>query len=58
VSADQETWHQLQVIAKRNQHRFFSNEFQQQVINEFITNFNQAILTITPSQDSPGGLSQ
>jgi hypothetical protein len=58
MSADQETWHQLQVIAKRNQQRFFSDEFQQQVIDELLTNFNQAILTITPSQDSPGGLSQ
>jgi hypothetical protein len=58
LSADQETWHQLQVIAKRNQQRFFSDEFQQQVIDEFLNNFNQAILTITPSQDSSGGLSQ
>jgi hypothetical protein len=58
MSAGQETWNQLQVIAKRNQQRFFSDEFQQQVIDEFLTNFNQAILTITPSQDSPGGLLQ
>jgi hypothetical protein len=58
LSAGPEIWHQLQVIAKRNQQRFFSDEFQQQVIDEFLTNFNQAILTMTPSQDSPGGLSQ
>ena len=58
LSADQETWREIQVIAKRNQQRFFSDEFQQQVIDEFLTNFNQAILTMTPSQASPGGLSQ
>jgi hypothetical protein len=57
TSADQETWHQLQVIAKRNQQRFFSSEFQQQIIDEFKTNFDQAILSITPSQPSAGGLS-
>jgi len=58
MSADQETWRKLQAIAKRNQRRFFSSEFQQQVIDELVTNFNQAILTITPSQDSSGGLLQ
>jgi hypothetical protein len=57
LHADEEIWNQLQAIAQRNQQRFFSSEFQQQVIDEFKTNFDQAILSITPSQPSAGGLS-
>jgi hypothetical protein len=57
LSADETIWNQLHVIAQRNRQRFFSSEFQQQVIDEFKTNFDQAILSITPSQPSAGGLS-
>lgn len=55
LTADQTVWNQLRAIAARNQQRFFSAEFQQKIIDEFKTNFDQAILTITPSQPSAGG---
>jgi len=54
--ANEHTLQQLRAIAKRNQKHFFSHAFQQQIINEFLTNFDQAILSITPSQSSPGGV--
>jgi hypothetical protein len=37
---------QLKIIAKKNQQRFFSKEFSQQIIDEFLKNFDLALIKI------------
>ena len=36
-------WQSLYEIAERNKHLFFSDEWQQQIFNEFVDNFNQSL---------------
>jgi hypothetical protein len=43
TTVNDHTWHQLRAIAARNQKRFFSKEFQEQIVNELKSNFIKAI---------------
>jgi hypothetical protein len=43
VSVGPDTWAQLRDIAVRNKKRFFSVEFQQQVVKEYVDNLNSVI---------------
>lgn len=55
LTADANVHAQLKSIAARNKKRFFSAEFQQHVIDEFKSNFDQALLSMIPSHSSGGG---
>jgi hypothetical protein len=50
VSADSTVWNQLRAIAARNKKRFFSSEFQQQVIKEYADNLNSAMPEMSASR--------
>jgi hypothetical protein len=39
-------WNRLHLIAERNQRRFFSAEWQSSIVQEYINNMNQAMITI------------
>ena len=39
-------WHKLHEIAKRNKQRFFSAEWQASIVQEYIDNMNQALITV------------
>jgi hypothetical protein len=43
LTIDSVTWDQLRSIAVKNKQRFFSKEFQEQIIDEFKSNFDKAI---------------
>lgn len=42
-SAQKQLWSDLRWIAKKNKERFFSPEFQDQILTEFLSNFNTAL---------------
>ena len=39
-------WHRLHLIADRNRQRFFSAEWQTGIVQEYIDNMNQALITV------------
>ena len=43
-------WNQLYKIAERNQRRFFSAEWQDSIVQEYIDNMNQALITMNQNR--------
>jgi hypothetical protein len=50
LPADSPIWNELHKIAAENKQRFFSEEFTNQLFDEFSNNFNQAVSQLTSTK--------